>query len=40
VVAVYKKYQDGYQKKFRDGQTADPDVLEKIEAKSQERPRL
>ena len=41
VIAAYKKYQEGYQKKFRPGQTADPAVLEKIEAShEQERPRL
>ena len=32
VVALYKKYQDGYQKQFRTGQSADPSVLEKIES--------
>ena len=37
VIAAYKKYREGYQKNFRAGQTADPEVLEKLEA---ERPRL
>jgi hypothetical protein len=41
VIAAYKKYQEGYQKKFRPDQTADPAILEKLEAaESQERPRL
>lgn len=40
VIVAYKKYQAGYQKKLRDGQTADPDVLEKLEAAQQERPKL
>lgn len=37
VIAAYKKYREGYQKNFRAGQTADPEVLEKLEA---DRPRL
>lgn len=32
VIAAYKKYQNGYQKKFRGDQTSDPAVLEKFEA--------
>ena len=41
VIAAYKKYQAGYQKKFRPDQTADPAILEKFEeAADQERPRL
>ncbi|TNV73570.1 hypothetical protein FGO68_gene17115 [Halteria grandinella] len=41
VIAAYKKYQSGYQKKFRADQTSDPAVLEKFEAlEQQERPRL
>jgi sterol carrier protein 2 len=41
VIAAYKKYKAGYQKNFRSDQTADPNVLEVIEAKEEEeRPRL
>ena len=40
VIAAYKKYKEGYQKNFRQGQTADPEVLEKLEAAQAERPRL
>lgn len=32
VIAAYKKYKEGYQKNFRAGQSADPEILEKIEA--------
>jgi sterol carrier protein 2 len=32
VVAAYKKYKPGYQAKFRSDQTADPAILEKLEA--------
>lgn len=40
VIAAYRKYKEGYQKNFRAGQTADPAVLEKLEAAQAERPRL
>jgi sterol carrier protein 2 len=40
VVAAYKKYKSGYQAKFRPDQTADPAILEKLEASQSERPRL
>jgi sterol carrier protein 2 len=40
VVAAYKKYKPGYQAKFRSDQTADPAILEKLEASQSERPRL
>ena len=40
VVAAYKKYKSGYQAKFRSDQTADPAILEKLEASQSERPRL
>ena len=38
VIAAYKKYQTGYQKKFRPDQTSDPALLEQFEAT--ERPKL
>ena len=38
VVAIYKKYNQGYQKKLRSDQTSDPAILEKLE--SEDRPKL
>jgi hypothetical protein len=41
VIAAYKKFREGYQKKFRADQTSDPSTLEKFEAlEESERPRL
>ena len=40
VISAYKKYRDGYQKKFRADQTSDPATLEKFEALQEERPKL
>ncbi|CDW89449.1 n-terminal domain containing protein [Stylonychia lemnae] len=40
VIVAYKKYQPGYQKNLRKDQSADPAILEKLEAAQEERPKL